>query len=115
MTENARIRDIAPGVTAERIANSTHIDYNPTTGAMVITFVAPEYVVVGENVTELAGRSEAMRVTFDEIASRKFGENEVDPVSEIPLDDVSVAGVALIIKRAFHLLYNERAQAQAGG
>lgn len=112
MTQNVRIRDLAPGVTAERIASSTHIDYDPTTGSMIITFVAPEYLVLDGTVTDLVGRSEAMRITFDEIATRKFGANELDPVSEVPLDEITVAGIALLIKRAFHLLYNERAQPQ---
>lgn len=101
-----RIRELAPGLYAERIATSTHIDYSPKTGAMEVTFGAPEFLIMGDEVTNMTGPTEFLRVALADIATECFATDEADPVTGVALDKVSVAGVALIIKRAYATLYN---------
>lgn len=112
---NSRIREIAPGLIAERIAEQTHVAYEPIGGGAEITFVASEYLldVDAAAIERLGSNPDILRAKLDDIAGRRFGEGAVDPVTSAPLDDVSAAGVAVLLKRAYHILHNERAAAQA--
>lgn len=107
-TNNARIRAIAEGITAEMVAEQTHLFYNPQTGGGRISFQARESLFVNGSYQPLAGDYNILQVTVEEIADRCFGTG-LDPVTGADLSKVSAAGMALIIKSAYDRLYNERA------
>jgi hypothetical protein len=111
-TTNARIREIAPGVTAEMIAEQTHLFYDPLTGGGTISFQARESLFVNDAYQPLAGGYDVLQVTIPDIAARCFGSG-ADPVTGADLSQLSAAGIALIIKAAYDTLYNERAAAVA--
>ena len=114
MTEavNARIRTLAAGITAELIAEQTHLFYNPQSGTAWISFQARESIFVNGTFQATAGDYDVLQVTVDEIATRCLGTG-TDPVTGADLSKVSAAGMAMIIKAAYNTLYNERAEAKA--
>lgn len=110
MTEpsNARIRAISEGITAEMIAEQTHLFYDPQTGGGTIAFQARESLFVNGSYQPLAGNFDVLQVSIGDIASRCFGTG-TDPITGADLSQLSAAGIALIIKAAYDTLYNERA------
>jgi hypothetical protein len=110
-TANARLREIAPGVIAERLATATHLFWNPVDDSCSIAFQTTEHLYVNGQWQPFNGGpgGEVLSVQLTEILARTFGEGLLDPVTGAELDQVSAAGVMLIIKRAFDMLYNERA------
>lgn len=111
-TPNARIRVISEGITAEMIAEQTHLFYDPQTGGGSISFQARESLFVNDAYQPLAGGYDILMVNIPDIASRCFGVG-TDPVTGADLSQLSAAGIALIIKSAYDTLYNERADANA--
>lgn len=109
---NARIRTISEGVTAEMIAEQTHLFYDPQTAGGTIAFQARESLFVNGTYQPLAGDFDVLHVSIGDIASRCFGIG-ADPVTGADLSQVSAAGIALIIKAAYDTLFNERAAAIA--
>lgn len=105
---NARIRTIAPGITAEMVAEQTHMFYEPHTGGGYISFQARESLFVDDAYQPLSGDYDFLRVEIADIAARCFGEG-VDPVTGADLSKISGAGMSSIIKRAYDQLFNERA------
>lgn len=114
MTEvtNARVRQLAAGITAEMIAEQTHLFYNPQNGTAWISFQARESIFVNGAFQATAGDYDVLQVTVDEIAVRCLGVG-TDPVTGTDLSKVSAAGMAMIIKAAYDTLFNERSAAKA--
>jgi hypothetical protein len=113
MTTNARIRTIATGVTAEMIAEQTHLFYDPSTGGGYVSFQAREHLTVGANVQSPMGDYNILQVQLADIAPTCFGAGLVDPVTGADLSRVSAAGQALLMKGTYDQLYNAKAAADA--
>lgn len=113
MTTNARIRDIATGVTAEMIAEQTHLFYDPTSKTGYASFQAREHLVVNDVVGLPMGDYNILRVDLAAIATTKFGAGLVDSVSGLDLSQLTVAGLDTYIKAAYDQLFNANAQAAA--
>jgi len=111
-TSNARIRAIADGVSAEMIAEQTHLFYDPKTGSGTIAFQARESLFVNNSYQPLSGTYDVLEVSIEDVALRCFGAG-VDPATGADLSKISGAGMALIIKAAYDILFNERASARA--
>jgi hypothetical protein len=111
-TTNARIRQLADGITAEMIAEQTHLFYEPQTGGGTIAFQSRESLFLNGAYQPLSGNFDILSVGIPDIAGRCFGSG-VDPVTGADLANVSAAGIALIIKAAYDVLYNERAALRA--
>lgn len=106
MTTNTRIRTIAEGVDAERIATETHIFYDPQTQGANIVFQGEEYLTAnGEIIAKLEGR-QALQVELQAIAAETFDAG-TDPVTGTDLSQVSVAGVANLIRAVFDRKHND--------
>lgn len=113
MTTNARIRTIAPNITAEMIAEQTHMFYDPTTQGGYVSFQAREHLVVDAVVGLPMGDYNILRVDVTAIAQTKFGAGLKDPVTQADLSNVSTAGIMVIIKAAYDQLFNAKAKADA--
>jgi hypothetical protein len=114
MSENARIRVIAEGVTAEMIAEQTHLFYDPATGGGSVSFQARESLFVAGGYQPLAGNFDILQANVADIMERQFAPaGAVDPVTGADLSAISAAGVMLVIKAAYDVLFNERAAALA--
>lgn len=114
MNDNARIRTVAPGVTAEMVAEQVHIFYDPTTGSASIAFQARESLFVGNAYEPLNGAFNVLQVNLGDIATRRFAPSgTLDPVTGEDLSRISPAGISLILKAAFDTLYNEQAERNA--
>lgn len=111
--ENARIRNIASGITAEMIAEQTHLFYDPQTGGGYVSFQAREHLTVGAVVQSPMGDYNILQADITAIIAQQFGAGLVDPVTGADLSGVSVAGVMSIVKVAYDQLYNARAAAAA--
>ncbi|HEV2681229.1 MAG TPA: hypothetical protein VGV14_12065 [Rhodanobacter sp.] len=112
-TTNARIRTLATGITAEMIAEQTHMFYDPATGGGYVSFQAREVLYVNGTHQAPMGDFDILQVQIADIATHAFGAGKVDPVTGADLSSVSVAGVMTIIKAAYDALYNARAVAAA--
>ena len=109
---NARIREITTGVTAEMIAEQTHIFYDPSTQSGYVSFQAREHLIVGTDVQAPMGDFDIMQVQLPAIAMQCFCAGVKDPVTGADLAGVSVGGISLLLKAAFDQLYNARDQAR---
>lgn len=112
-TQNPRIRTIADGVTAEMIAEQTHLFYDPTTGGGYVSFQAREHLIVGTDVQAPMGDYNILQAQVPDLLPVCFGTGLTDPVTGADLSQVSAGGLMLIIKAAYDQLYNARAQAEA--
>lgn len=114
-TNNARIRTIAEGVTAEMIADQVVLSYdaaNPTGGG--ISFQAREFMFLAGSYQPFSGKFDTLHAAVSDIVTRCFlPAGTLDPVTGADLGQVSVGGVGLIVKAAFDALYNEQAKAVA--
>jgi hypothetical protein len=114
MTTNARIRTLATGVTGEMIAEQTHLFYDPGTGGGSVSFQGRESLFVNGAYQPLTGDYDILQSDLAGIATRQFAPaGTVDPVTGADLSQVSAAGMVLILKAAYDVLYNERAAAQS--
>ncbi|GIX39042.1 MAG: hypothetical protein KatS3mg128_0091 [Silanimonas sp.] len=106
---NARQREIAPGIIAERLATAIHLFWTPADDSCQIAFQTSEHLFVNGQWQPFAGGAgEVLSVQLADILDRTFGEGLTDPVTGASLDGVSSGGVMLIIKRAFDVLWSER-------
>ncbi|WP_199098968.1 hypothetical protein [Dyella sp. ASV21] len=110
MKTNARVRAIAGGVTAEMIAEQVNLIYNAQSGSGAVTFQGRECLFVNGQFEPLAGSVDILPLPLDAILHRCFAtDGQLDPVTGVDLGGVSAAGVMLVIKAAYDVLYNERA------
>ena len=112
-TSNARIRTLAPGITAEMIAEQTHLFYDPSTGGGYASFQARECLYVDGQHQAPMGDYDILLVQIGDIGAQQFGGGLVDPVTGADLSTISTAGLMVIIKAAYDALYNARAVALA--
>lgn len=109
---NVRIEVLPTGVSAVVLAPLTSIRWDPETDTGSITFDTRRYLSdVNGNV--LPGRSfegaGSFSVAFDQMLTRMFAPSgALDPVTGADLSAVSSAGVMVILKSAFDILYNEQ-------
>lgn len=107
-TQNPRTRSIAPGVSAEMIAEQTHMFYDPQTGGGYVSFQAREHLIVGTEVQQPLGDFDILIAQIPDIMAIKFGGGLRDPVTDVDLSNVSTAGVMVYIKAAYDQLYAAR-------
>ncbi len=110
---NARIRQIATGITGEMIAEQTHLFYDPATGGGSVSFQGRESLFVDGAYQPLAGNYDILQADVATILARQFAPaGTLDPVTGTDLSKVSAAGVMVVMKAAYDTLYNERAASQ---
>lgn len=108
MTTNARIRQIADGITAEMIAEQTHLFYDPGTGGGSVSFQARESLYVAGAYQPLAGDYNILQANLVDIQTRTFAASgTMDPVTGADLSQISAVGMVLILKATYDILYNE--------
>lgn len=101
-----RIEVLTNGITREAIAEQTHLFYEPATQSARVAFqYRPNLYLDGVH-SGAAGDYGVVETTVDAIATQSFGEGLVDPVTGRDLGTVSVAGIILLIKAAFPVLYD---------
>jgi hypothetical protein len=110
---NARIRTLSPGVTAEMIAEQVHLFYDAATGGGYVSFQARECLYVNDVMQAPMGDFDILQVQVPDIATLCFGAGLTDPATGADLSAVSTAGLASLIKAAYDQLYNARALAAA--
>lgn len=103
---NTRIRSIADGVQAERIATETHMFYDPLTQDAQVVFQGQEFLDVAGVLTQPLDGREALQTSLAALAARKFAAG-VDPITGADLSDISGAGVTMILKAIYDTLHNE--------
>jgi hypothetical protein len=109
VSDNARIRTMAPGVTAEMVAEQVHIFYDPAAGSASIAFQARESLFVSNAYEPLNGAFNVLQVNLADIETRLFAPvGTIDPVTGADLSKISPAGVDLILKAAYDTLFNEQ-------
>jgi hypothetical protein len=109
---NARISDIAPTVVKEQVAELVSFNYNALTQGATFSFQSRGYQYVNGLPQSMADTvQDYLQIDVDEeVEIQCFGQGLRDPVTGADLSQISTAGVALIIKNAFDILYNQRAQ-----
>ncbi|WP_187300595.1 hypothetical protein [Mizugakiibacter sediminis] len=97
------------------IAEQVHLFYNPQDGSGSVSFQGRESLFVNGAYQPLAGDFNILQAQLADIAARCFAPaGTVDPVTGADLSQVSAAGLVLIVKAAYDVMFNERAAAQAG-
>lgn len=106
--DNCRMRVIADGVIAERIALDTIMHYNPVTKSANVNFRSAEVIYVN-GVAQPGNMACDQSLPFDAgaNATRKFGAGLTDPVTGADLSNISVAGIDAYMKAAFSTLHHE--------
>lgn len=103
---NSRVRELAPGVGAERIATETHIFYDPQTQGANIVFQGEEFLsTAGAIGAKLDGR-QSLTVQLRAIAGETFDAG-TDPVTGADLSQISVAGAANLIRAIYDRKHND--------
>lgn len=112
-TTNARITTLATGVTSEMIAEQTHLFYDPATGTASISFQARASLYINGAYQPLASSDwSVLQTNLATIQTQTFAAaGTVDPVTGADLSKISAAGVMLIMKAAYDVLYNQQATA----
>lgn len=109
-TANARITDLGNGITSEKIAEQVHLFYNPADQSSSVAYQYRPSLYVNGAFTGAAGDWQVLQDDIASIATRCFGTG-ADPVTGADLSKISTAGLALIIKAAFDVRFNEVAVA----
>lgn len=107
-TGNARITTDALGNRIERIATETHIFYNPADQSASIVFQGEQYLTSADGTTVVAkieGR-EALPLSLADIAAETYDAG-ADPVTGADLTQISVAGIAQIIRAVYDKEFND--------
>jgi hypothetical protein len=110
-----RIREVSNGITAEAISEQTHLFYDPSTKLARVVFQYRDNLYTGDTLIGPSGDWGTLSYSITELVGMPLGVGLVDPVTEQPLDNVSAAGVSLLIKAAFALLWDARVAAEATG
>lgn len=114
MTTNSRIRQIAPNVVGEVIAEQTHIFYDAATQSGSASFQSRENLYIDGVHQPLTGDFDVLQADLAQIGTRCFvADGVLDPVTQAPLSQFSAAGVSEWLKACFDVLHNERAAARA--
>lgn len=106
---NSRLKDIAPGVVSENIADLMTLTYSATTTQAAVNFGSRDYLYVNGSPKPMAGISPTtLGVQVDNtILPRIFGNGLYDPVTGLDLGQLSAAGFMLYLKNTFDILKNE--------
>lgn len=116
---NSLIKTLGNGVQVELISQQTQLFYDPTTQqARVIFNGVPCMLVASEHgpaqYVQVGDEIELLHVDLaDKFADQVAEPDDVDPVTNASLANISVAGIALLLKRAYRLYYNHNAQADS--
>lgn len=111
---NARINPMGDGIQTELLSPETTMQWDPLTGQGLIGFHARRFL---RNQGDLVGAmtdQEYFEVSLSHLIPRTFGDGAVDPVTGADLSQVSGAGIMLLFKIAFDVLYNEANQPEDG-
>lgn len=110
MATNARITQLADGVTSEMIAETVQMRYDPISGSGLVEFQGRSRLFLGTTCQTMSGHADTLTVTVEAINNRSFADaGTKDPITQADLSQVSTAGLILLIKQAYDKLYNERA------
>lgn len=112
---NARLTDVAPTVVKEQIAEVVSFNYNALTQGATLSFQSRAYMYVNAVPQAMAETNpNYLQAPVDQAMQVEcFGIGLRDPVTGADLSKISTAGMALIIKNAFDILYNRRALQQS--
>lgn len=113
--ENARFVDIGGGTIAEMMSNQVQFFYDPTTGEARAHFNGRSYLPVGSKYIEIGSNTDLLQIQFND-PTLCYGADDptlADPVTGADLSKISVAGVMVLIKKAYDKEYNARASAIA--
>lgn len=106
---DARISDAAPTVVYEQVAEVVIFSYNALTQAASFNFQSRPYMYINGEPQPMAGSSQnSLQQDMASVIEDCFARGLRDPVTGADLSGVSTAGVAVIIKSAFDILYNRR-------
>jgi hypothetical protein len=105
-----RIETVTEGVTSEVISLLTTLVYDPASKDVKIVFGGVPCLYANDQYIGPGGDPAPIAVSLSDIASRCLS-TDTDPVTQAELSNISAAGVVMIIKAAFAVLYDERANA----
>lgn len=108
---NSRFSTLANGVVVEAIATITHIEYDPTTQVASVVFGASQFMQVEAGAyTPVGNARDNMRVNLSPRMAEIVGASgDIDPVTQVDLSQVSLAGVMVLVKRFYDTMHNLRA------
>jgi len=112
-TTNPRFKLLPNGQYSEQLANQVQLFWDPVTQEGRAIFNSQPYLNLGGVYTGLQGVMDVLLIDFINRLGTCYGKGLVDPVTGKPLDDVSVAGVSILMSAAFDIEFAERAAALA--
>lgn len=111
---NSRFNELPNGVITEQISYQTQIFYNPTTQQARCIFNCLPFMTLpnpagGVSYMQVGADNDILEVDFmDKLTDMVCKPGDVDPISGAPLDQISIYGVQVIIKRALDKYHNDR-------
>lgn len=106
---NSRFKLLGQGIMTEMIAHQTQLIYEPSTQKIEALFVGSPYLKIDDKYVPVGNEVDTLKV---DLTSRmievpgKIGDR--DPVTGVDLSNVSVAGIAVLLKRSYDNYHNER-------
>lgn len=113
-TPNSRFKLLGPGILTEMIAHQTQLLYNPSVQSIEALFTGSPFLRVENRYVPVGNEMDILRLDLTpRLAERPAKAGDLDPVTGVDLSNVSVAGVMVIMKRAYDNFHNERAAMMA--
>ncbi len=109
---NARFMSLGGGLTAELIAVSTTISYDPTSGTAKVNFVGMPFIKPGDVYLNVGLSQDVLEIDLGNKLAQcpvPAGKGFLDPVTGVDLGLISFAGITGIIKFVYDKYYNLRA------
>lgn len=123
---NSRFKEISSGTYSELYSLQTQLFYNPVTGQARVIFNGSPFLTIGtENkLVPINADNDMLHVDLSMRMGELLGTPVIDPISQQPtpildpvtqqsLENVSLAGIMVLIKIGYDKWHNERAAAIA--
>ena len=113
---NSRFNQLGNGVVTELISMQTQLFYDPTTQHARAIFNGAPFMEIPQaqgpsQYMAVGSQGDLLHVDFmDKLTDVPCLSGDFDPVTGAPLDQVSVYGVMIIMKRAYDKYHNQREQ-----
>lgn len=106
---NSRFKLLGQGIMTEMIAHQTQLIYEPSTQKIEALFAGSPYLKIEDKYVPVGNEVDLLKVDLTSRMMEVPGRTgDRDPVTGVDLSNVSVAGIAVLLKRAYDNFHNER-------
>ena len=109
LPNNSRFKHLGDGLVTELVATGVSMFYDPTTQAARVHFQGKPFTRAGGKYHSVGDGNDVLEVDLTSIMTEiPCKPGDIDPVTGVALDNISVAGVLGIFKRFYDTKHNDR-------